>query len=635
MVNHIGLLEKLKSSGLIQPLDFHLAIFFTQQSASNDPLVQTRFAILVVWLSMEVRSGHVCINLNDVTKQNLEYRFGREQVNSLFSCLDFPTVEDWFMVCKQVGDNLIGNANSLSPFILSANRLYFQRMWQYENQVADYFNRQFHIAPVSIIAAQKLLTDLFPHTQTTEIDWQKVATASAIINQVTIVSGGPGTGKTTTVSKILAILVAFHQQTQSSPLRIVAAAPTGKAAARLTESLSGAISTLPISQSIKASIPIEALTLHRLLGASMRNNQYMFNKDNPLNVDILLIDEASMIDLPMMASVIAALPEHSRLILLGDKEQLSSVEAGAVFGDLCEQRNNGYSQQYIDRIKQLTGYHLDSSKSIKVNSGSPSIADSICLLQKSYRFSNQSSIGILANLIKEGDSHQALALLNHKQLDDVVFFPVENRDEYQHAIAQCTEAYQYYLAIIKSRPDDIATILTAFNEFRLLCALRDGPFGVKVLNKTIENLLYKNGYIHFNKQGIWYIGRPVMILKNSFSLGLFNGDIGITLPAFDNSNQLKVYFRLPSGEVKGFSTVQLPEHETAYAMTIHKSQGSEFVKVAIILPDDYSPLLTRSLFYTAITRAKKQVVLYSSKAIIEKTIKSQISRQSGLRELLN
>lgn len=627
MIGYIALLDKLKASGAIVPLDYHLALFLVKQSQLNDPIMQSRFAFLIVWLSIEVRSGHVCINLADIHPDNLEYRFSHELIILLFTELVTPTLVDWQSLCLELGCTMISDGKVLSPLVLSNNQLYFQRMWQYETQVANYFNHSLQSYPPSD-SVKKIINQLFiVNQQASDIDWQKIATATAVSKKLTIISGGPGTGKTTTISKILATLVAAHQLQSNLPLRIIAAAPTGKAAARLTESLSAAIATLPLSPDIMHSIPVEAVTLHRLLGAKLTSNQYIYHQDNKLSVDLLLIDEASMIDLPMMASVIAALPDNARLILLGDKEQLSSVEAGAIFGDLCALLNYGYSAEHVDIINHLTGYQLIASTS------QSSIADSICLLQKSYRFDSQSGIGRLANYIKEGQSYPAIKLLISQEYNDITCYDMANNHQYQHAIHWCINAYQAYYQVIKSNPTNVAGILSAFNQFRLLCALRDGPYGVQGLNKVIENGLEQHNTIPFKKQDIWYIGRPIMILKNNFSLGLFNGDIGITL--FNNEdNKLKVYFQLPNGEIKGFSPFRLPEHETTYAMTIHKSQGSEFEHVSIILPNEYSPILTRSLLYTAVTRARKQVTLFASQPILDKTIKSQTIRQSGLANLL-
>jgi len=474
MVSHIELLDKLKSSGLIIPLDFHLALFFIRRVNLADPLAQARFTFLVIWLSVEVRAGHVCVNLDDITKTNLEYRFGLERINTLYADLGDPNLNDWLVLCRLVGQEMVSKGEILSPFVLNQNRLYFQRMWQHEQQVANYFNNHSACLDESINITIQWLNKLFPtDCDHTEIDWQKVATASAITQQVAIISGGPGTGKTTTISKILATLIAVHGQQFQSELRIVAAAPTGKAAARLTESLSAAVAILAIPDSIKKRIPIEAVTLHRLLGARVDSNKFLYHQNNQLSVDILLIDEASMVDLPMMSSVIAALPKQAKLILLGDKEQLSSVEAGAVFGDLCELLEHGYSHQHTEMIKQLTGYQLQAKNN------QPSIADSICLLQKSYRFSSQSGIGVLANLIKIGHSQEAIRLFANEQYQDIYFYNMSTSEQYQQAIESCIKHYQSYLHTIKSNQIDIESILSSFAKFRLLCALREGPLGSK------------------------------------------------------------------------------------------------------------------------------------------------------------
>lgn len=626
MLTSNELLERLKNDGIIVPLDFHLAQLFIAKSNLQDPLHRNRFAFLVAWMSVEIRSGHVCINLADLTLPNLEYRLGHELTNLLYHQLDNPTLANWIELCRHVDGEIIGDNHTITPFIRHGNRLYFQRMWLYEKRVAEYFGQTPQLYLPNKKFLQNLLTDLFPTSQIdSEIDWQKVAVISALTRKIAIISGGPGTGKTTTISKILAALVAINAlDTDNKKLRIMATAPTGKAAARLTESLSLAIETLTVSQSIKDSLPIEAITLHRLLGARANSNHFLYNKNNLLNIDVLLIDEASMVDLSMMANVIEALPKHCRMILLGDKEQLSSVEAGAVFGDLCELIHQGYSQSHVEMINELSNYQLIAQHS------QPSIADSICLLQKSYRFNSQSGIGTLANLIKMGQCNDVRMLFEQGTYEDIVFNSLTNHQEYLQAIENSLKGYQFYLEAIKKQPNNIEYILSCFSRYRLLCALREGRFGVQGLNRIIEQLLSKQGMIERHKQDLWYIGRPIMILRNNFSLGLFNGDIGITLPAIKGKDQLRVYFIMPNGEIKGFSPYRLPEHETAYAMTIHKSQGSEFEHINIILPNEYSPLLNRSLLYTAVTRAKKHVAIYAETKIFERIIKSQIRRESGL-----
>lgn len=627
MITSTNFLEQLKANGVISALDFHLARFFMPKANLIDQLQLRRFAFLIAWMSVEVRAGHVCIDLAHLTKNQFTFRYGSEIADLLFEQLGHPDLIDWQQLCNQIGNDIIGNNHS--PLILESNQLYFQRMWLYQKRVANYFgiNQQLYL-PTDKQQLIDLINRLFPLNNSDEIDWQKVAVISALTRKISIISGGPGTGKTTTISKLLTALVVINQQNEAKNLRIMATAPTGKAAARLTESLSIALENLELTPSIKACLPSEAITLHRLLGARPNTNQYLYNQQNLLNIDVLLIDEASMVDLPMMAKVIQALPKHCRMILLGDKEQLSSVEAGAVFGDLCELIEQGYSQSYVAMIKELTGYQLSATNDQAL------FADSVCLLQKSYRFNQKSGIGQLANLIKAGKSKAILALFDQQRYSDILFTPLEHDEHYLAAINYSVNNYRHYFSEIANQPTESQHILHCFGQFRLLCALREGPFGVEGLNRIIEKTLEKQNIIQRSKHQVWYIGRPIMILRNNLSLGLFNGDIGITLPDPDDLTKLRVYFLLPNGKIKGFSPYRLPEHETAYAMTIHKSQGSEFDHINIILPTEYSPLLTRSLLYTAVTRAKKQVAIFSACTILTRTIQAKTQRQSGLLKQL-
>ncbi|MCX8580352.1 exodeoxyribonuclease V subunit alpha [Gilliamella sp. B3482] len=602
-------LEQFKQNSQISLLDLHLAQFLVNKIDFEDEVIAKRFAFLVLSLSMEVRAGHVCLDLTRL--ENIEPQIWSE----LYS----PTNDDWVNVLKLASNkHVVSFGEQLAPLVFIENKLYFQRMWLDERFVAQYFN-QTQLDITSSIDLKKILDQLFTHNSAS-IDWQKIAVAVALTRKVAIISGGPGTGKTTTVAKILAGIVLNNPAT-----RIVAAAPTGKAASRLTESLGRAIEQLSFES---LNIKTEAVTLHRLLGAKTDNRSFSYNKNNQLHIDVLVIDEASMVDLNMMARIIEALPTSARLILLGDKDQLSSVEAGAVFGDLCHFISNGYSQSRADELSKLTGYTIPIT-----DQPVTTIADSICLLKKSYRFNESSGIGLLANAVKEGQYHNVKKLLADNTLQDVSYYELSSNQIYQVLLEDCIEHYKDYLNAIRHHANnDIATVLAKFAQCRLLCAVREGKFGVEGLNKQIELLLAKHKLIKLNQREQWYIGRPVMILRNSTSLGLYNGDIGITLTAEHDSSKLRVYFPFSDGVIKGFSPYRLPEHETAYAMTIHKSQGSEFDHVNIILPTEFSPLLNRSLLYTAITRAKKSVSIYADAKILERVVKSQIHRESGLVE---
>ncbi|OCG18676.1 exodeoxyribonuclease V subunit alpha [Gilliamella sp. App6-5] len=607
-------LNQFTQDNQISLLDIHLAAFLTNKAKLNDNITIKRFSFLVITLSKEVRSGHVCLDLRYLKQSTIEAQ--------LWLALGSPNEQDWKNALEQAQNSrVVSDGTNLSPLILIENKLYFQRMWLDEKNVAQYFNHTILNKESNCdVDLNTILNQLFTDNHA-EIDWQKVAVAAALTRKVAIISGGPGTGKTTTVAKILAGILLTTPNA-----RIITAAPTGKAASRLTESLSQTIEQLAFaSLNIKA----EAITLHRLLGAKADNRSFKHDKNNPLHVDVLVIDEASMVDLNMMARVIEALPASARLILLGDKDQLSSVEAGAVFGDLCTFITHGYSESRAKELSQLTGYVVPACEQ------TATITDSICLLQKSYRFNESSGIGLLANAVKEGRSTVVKKLLTDESLSDIQYHALSSQQAYEDVLHDSINHYKHYLNVIKQYgTNDIAAVLAKFAEYRLLCAVREGYFGVEGLNKQIELLLAKNKLIRLKNKEAWYVGRPIMILRNSTSLGLYNGDIGITLMAEKNSSKLRVYFPFADGSIKGFSPFRLPEHETAYAMTIHKSQGSEFDDVNIILPTSYSPLLNRSLLYTAITRAKKAVSIYATKPILLQAIKSQTPRHSGLVSLL-
>lgn len=478
------------------------------------------------------------------------------------------------------------------------------------------------------------------------LNWQKVAAAVALTRRFAVISGGPGTGKTTTVTKLLAALVeqALAQLDDGGLMpTIKLVAPTGKAAARLTESIGKAVAELPLDPLIKKHIPTESSTLHRLLGAIPNRAEFRHHRHNHLHVDILVVDEASMVDLPMMFKLLDALPPHARLILLGDKDQLSSVEAGAVLGDICSFNDYGFSQAQSKSLAQLTGYQTLASSRVENSIDAP-ICDSLCMLQKSYRFDARSGIGQLAKAINTGKAQQVESVLT-KGFNDIQHYPL-SADNYNQMITTLVANYRHYLDRISHNKVDEVTdkretqeqkalaVLALFSQCRLLCAIREGDFGVTGLNQRIETRLAARRLIQTTDE-LWYVGRPVMVIRNDHGLGLYNGDIGICMMDDSESEpRLKVYFELPDGSVKSVLPSRVPEHETAYAMTIHKSQGSEFELTVMILPPDFSPILTRELIYTGVTRAKKELMLFADLSVLKRGIKIKTERVSGLVQRL-
>ncbi|CAI0824802.1 exodeoxyribonuclease V subunit alpha [Serratia fonticola] len=611
----IEILHQALALGALRPLD----VQFAQVVANDD---EPDILLAAACLSSEAGAGHVCLLLEQLLPENL---FGGRQPElalAAWQACGQPDVASWQQ--RLAVSPAISDGSTATPMVLQQQRLYLQRMWQSEGDVATFISSD--SVPQELEEAQlRTILDRLFGAATDEPDWQKIAAAVAATRRIAIISGGPGTGKTTTVAKLLAALV---QLAAGERLRIQLAAPTGKAAARLTESLGSASRQLDLTPEQRALFPTEAATLHRLLGAQPNSQRMRYHRGNPLHLDVLIVDEASMVDLPMMARLIAALPPKARVIFLGDRDQLASVEAGAVLGDICRFAEQGYSEARAAQLARLTGCPLQGQPA----QAEAAVRDSLCLLRKSYRFDAKSGIGQLALAVNAGDSKRALAALNGSY-SDVEGYPLAETEDYQRLLDSCVAGYRDYLQLVAEGAGAV-TILDAFGRFQLLCALREGPFGVAGLNERIESGLQCAGLIRRNPgpAGRWYLGRPVMIGRNDSALGLFNGDIGIALPG--EGGELRVHFQLPDGSIKSVQPSRLPAHETAYAMTVHKSQGSEFDHTALVLPNHFLPVLTRELVYTAITRARQRLSLYAVDKVLVSAIRTPTQRRSGLAERL-
>uniref|UniRef100_A0A3B0MHF9 RecBCD enzyme subunit RecD n=1 Tax=Arsenophonus endosymbiont of Trialeurodes vaporariorum TaxID=235567 RepID=A0A3B0MHF9_9GAMM len=610
----INLLKRAAELNLFSCLDIQLAI---RLADDENPLLLLIFAIL----SAETRAGHVCLFIDKLEPAYLFEGRQAEMAFMLWEMAGAPDSNRIYTELKQCNAVCEAPQSAAKPLVLSDNKLYFQRMWADEGLVADFFSRHL-LETVDEQRLATILTGFFASSKTQ--DWQKIAVAVAVTSRIAVISGGPGTGKTTTVARLLATLV----QLSDEKLIIQLAAPTGKAAARLTESLNNALLKLNLSADEYAVMPEQAQTVHRLLGAQPNSQLLRYHKDNPLLLDVLIIDEASMVDLPMMARLIEALPDHARVILLGDKDQLASVEAGAVLGDLCRFSESGYSRERAAQLTKITACNLSDF----ISNDGPEVKDRICLLRKSYRFDAQSGIGRLATAINKGNIRQVEQLLA-QQNADIAFHSIASSEKYGKLLFDAAECYRCYLDMIKTGRDP-EEILTTFNRYRLLAALREGPYGVIGLNDKLEQLLHRQGSIRrpaysWNKN---YEGRPIMITKNDRPLGLFNGDIGVMLR--DGQQDLKAYFQLPNGVIKKIQPSRLPQHETAFVMTVHKSQGSEFEHAALVLPPIFTPIISKELIYTAITRAKIQLMIYAERHVFAKALMTSTERHSGLIERL-
>ena len=696
----LALLKRCQLNQQIRPIDFHFAKFMAQLGADN--LMQLAAALV----SQQLGGGHICLPIDKIgslfhqhcLQLGIDSKVESERLQ--VSCIFHDQQQMHYALNESIccGDD--------APLRLQYDALFMARYAEFEQLISDKL-----LQPIAVQVSEEskaYLEQLFKpqytylwqawqqdNTQSVQIlcekfldvidnavvdwgavaavfskancaddlnslatlisnhvrcDWQKISAALALTSARCVISGGPGTGKTTTVVKLLALLL--HAEPD---LMIKMVAPTGKAAARLTESITNALADLDLDKTVAQLIPTDASTIHRLLGVRNNSAHFRHHEHNKLVLDLLLVDEASMVDLPLMAKLLSALPDHARLILLGDKDQLASVEAGAVLGDICSFIESGYSQQKAQQLADLTGFDslLDQANIATVAASEAAttkttisqtavsqtrMSDNLCLLKKSYRFDQFSGIGYLASAINKGGITAAKLLRLCEQYDDLNYYP---NDPQSDAIFEqlVIEGYGPYLsdicAINDDNRDQAKKLLQQFNDFKILCATREQEWGVDNLNHRCEKILQKAGLLarRFDLTQTWYLGRPVMVTENSYHLGLFNGDIGVCLA--DQSGQLRVYFVMPDGSVADFQPSRLPTHQTVFAMTVHKSQGSEFKHTLLALPDYALPVMNRELIYTGITRAKKQLTLIADLSLVASSVRNRASRNSRLTERLS
>ena len=522
-------------------------------------------AIAAAMLSRNIRHGHICLDLVR----------GPVHFDEPLPIFIWPKLETWEKAFAK--NRAIGGPADGRPLVLdNAGRLYLRRYWEYEKALAE-----------GILLRCDSQTPPNPRTG----DLQELAIETALTRRFVVISGGPGTGKTTTVLKILERMVS---QPGGENLRIALAAPTGKAAARLQETLLAGGG----NGARQDRLPKSASTLHRLLGSRRNSVYFRHNAKNPLPVDLVVVDEASMVPLTMMAKLFAALPHRANVILLGDRDQLSSVEPGAVLGDIA-----------------------------RAASEPGPLHGSLVVLDKNYRFGNESNIFALCNAVREGEIERALKILNSGERPDVISGRTPPPLQVAERLRQRVIAgYSAYL-----RAPDPAEALKEFKKFRVLCALRTGPYGVESLNRTIEKILREERLVSGAQNT--YAGMPILITQNDYQLRLYNGDIGILLPDPANGSLL-AWFIGEDGGIRRVPPARLPEYEPAFVMTVHKSQGSEFDNVLLILPDKESPVLTRELVYTGLTRARSRVEVWFQESVLRAAIARTIQRGSGLRDRL-
>ena len=665
LADPLAILHSWADLGWLRRLDSALANFMRELDPSAAPVLLVSAAVLA---QMEGR-GHTCLPLRLLVTQPDEVlawpAVAQNELNALWQTLP-AALADWLAALR--ASSLVRTAawspgadatqdepDRGQPLVLGGTEteplLYLRRYWLHERQVAaEVLHRTAASQQVDEALARRWLDSLFDAPASdapvaSQVDWQKLACAVALRASLTVITGGPGTGKTYTAARLLALLFAMDKEPQR--LRVALAAPTGKAAARLRQSIDTSLQEL--STRLGDALDLTTLTkrigaartLHALLGARPDTRQLRFNASHLLDVDILIVDEASMIHLEMMSALLQAMPPGARLILLGDKDQLASVEAGAVLGDLYRDAAKGDYDLETARYALVVAGQTLPPECLASGTHTTALAQQTVMLRQSRRFGGL--IGQLALAVNGGNGERAQLLITqdqtavlqatyHPSVETVLNLAVHGRPGASACFAD-------YLRLISERQPQawqdasghaawVKGVLLAFDRFRLLCAVHDGDWGTRSLNQAVQQALAGAGLL--KPQGEWFAGRPVMVTRNDPELGVFNGDVGVALPGVRGASALRVYF-LDGDSLRSVGVSRLAQVETAFAMTVHKSQGSEFLHTALVLPPGGAKVLTRELVYTGITRARERFTLLEGQAgLLQKAIARPSQRASGL-----
>jgi exodeoxyribonuclease V alpha subunit len=614
-----GLLREFNDAGVLSAADVHVALRLASLGGDADASVALAVALAV----RGPRLGHVFVDLATIAQTATVD--GDDPVD--LSELPWPDAAEWVARVGESGLVAIGEDDAAvdRPLRLVGTWLYLDRYWREERAVAADLRALSDGAPdgVDVGVLADGLERLFDGSAD---DRQRLAAASAVLRRLAVVAGGPGTGKTTTVARVVALLAEQAVAAGSPPPLVALAAPTGKAAARLKEAVQEESGRLRVDDAVRAQLDsLDASTLHRLLGwRPDSHSRFRHNRGNRLPHDVVIVDETSMVSLSMMARLVEAVRLDARLVLVGDPGQLTSIEAGAALGDIVGPVVDGLRMRpdALEALTSATGELVDAADP----PAGATVGDGIVVLERVHRFGG--AIARLATAVRRGDGDSVMDALSTsgEEVTWIEADPGEASDSDTLGPVRAGVVGAARAVIDAARAGDASRALDSLGAFRVLCAHRRGAHGVERWMSRIESWLAEE-IDGFGVGGEWYVGRPLLVTENDYGLRLYNGDTGVVVAEGDGA--MRAAFER-SGEVVRISPTRLAAVDTVYAMTVHKSQGSQFDTAAVLLPEPTSQILTRELLYTAVTRAQKRLLVAGAEESIRVAVERPVARASGL-----
>lgn len=592
----MNLLKKAVQKKIINQIDFDFATFLDKK---NNIIM-----LVAACISYENRQGHIFLPIQYFEKNNFFSSFNQKFIKKILIILKKKI--NWEI--ELLKHSSCSNGYRPTPLVIYQKKIYLYKMWKSKNNILDYLSTNHITKKINKKKCLVILNNLFPNKKK---DFQKISAATALLNKIVFIIGGPGTGKTTTILKIIIALI----KSTKKIIKIQLSAPTGKATTHLFEMIKNNIFDIYLSKKEKQSILLAPKTIHQLLNIHKISQKSIFNKNHLLDLDVLIIDEISMVDILMMEKILFSVSKKTKLIFIGDQNQLRPIEPGSILRYICHHIKYSYNTKNILNIEKITGYKLLNKIKTKI---AILISNNICTLHKNYRFNQHSGIYILSHAVINQKIEIIKNACNNK-IKNIFFYQINSIQKYNNMIEQLSLKYTYFWKMIQNQKN-ILNIIQTFQQHQILCVLNDGLFGVNVLNIKIEENMYHKKmikYIDINKE-LWYIGKPIMITKNNPYLNVFNGNIGIT--NINHNGVLQVSFLKENNTIHNLPVKILKHYKTAWVITIHKAQGSEFINTTLVLPNVYSSYLNQDIIYTGITRSQKTLNVFSNKDTFIKSI---------------